>query len=190
MDSFYSQKELEHIGFNKIGENVRISKKASIYSPDKISIGSNVRVDDFCILSGSIILGNYIHIAAYTAIYGGSRGVVVDDFVNISSRNCIYSISDDYSGRFLTGPMVPNLYRNVQDAEVFIGKHVIIGSSSMVMPGVVIGEGCAFGAFSFINHSTSPWTVNVGIPCETIRERERNLLKLEKEMINEIRKNA
>ena len=52
MDSFYSRSELEHIGFATIGKNVLLSRKASIYSPAMISIGDNVRIDDFCILFG------------------------------------------------------------------------------------------------------------------------------------------
>lgn len=37
-NSFYSEKELQKIGFRSLGKNVCISKKASIYSPRKISI--------------------------------------------------------------------------------------------------------------------------------------------------------
>ncbi len=51
MDSFYSRDELKKIGLKKYGENVFLSKKASIYNPEKIEIGNNVRIDDFCILS-------------------------------------------------------------------------------------------------------------------------------------------
>ncbi|MEC2449247.1 acyltransferase, partial [Bacillus cereus] len=50
--SFYSQEELSEIGFLSVGENVLISKKTSIYNPGAISVGNNVRIDDFCILSG------------------------------------------------------------------------------------------------------------------------------------------
>ena len=66
--SFYSQKELTSIGFKSIGTNVLISKKASFYSPEEISIGNNVRIDDFCILSGKITLGSNIHISAFCAL--------------------------------------------------------------------------------------------------------------------------
>ena len=62
MNSFYSDEELKKIRFKSLGENVLISKKASIYSPEKIIIGNNVRIDDFCILSGNIQIGNHVHI--------------------------------------------------------------------------------------------------------------------------------
>ena len=48
---FYSREQLKKIGFKSLGKNVLISDKTSIYSPENISIGNNVRVDDFSILS-------------------------------------------------------------------------------------------------------------------------------------------
>ena len=48
---FYTREQLEKIGFKSIGENVLISDKTSIYSPQNISIGNNVRIDDYCVLS-------------------------------------------------------------------------------------------------------------------------------------------
>ncbi len=184
MNSFYSNDELKEIGFKKYGDNVLISRKASIYGASNISIGNNVRIDDFCILSGTISLGNYIHIAAYSALYGGDKGIEIKDFANVSSRVCIYSVSDDYSGESLTNPMIPDEYKKVFSAKVQIGRHVIIGTNSTVMPGVCIGEGCSFGAYSFINRSSEDWTINVGIPYRKIRERSKNLLKLEEKYIN------
>ena len=49
--SFLTYKQLSKIGFLSLGENVLLSEKASIYNAPKIHIGSNVRIDDFCILS-------------------------------------------------------------------------------------------------------------------------------------------
>lgn len=182
MTSFYSEGELVQIGFRAYGDNVKISRKSSIYGAEKISIGSNVRIDDFCILSGCIEIGDFIHIAAYTALYSGEGGIVIDDFANLSSRVSIYGISDDYSGETMTNPMVPNEYKNVDSRPVHIGRHVIIGSTSVVLPGVSLGEGSAFGSFSFINKSTESWTLYAGVPIKKIRERQRNLLELEKQM--------
>ena len=71
--SIYSDVELRQLGFAKLGENVRISKKASFYGIERISIRSNVRIDDFCVLSagkGGIEIGSFIHIAVYTSLIG------------------------------------------------------------------------------------------------------------------------
>lgn len=184
MTSFLSKEELQEIGFRSVGNDVRISRKASIYGAGNIVIGDHVRIDDFCILSGRITLGNYIHIAAYSALYGGDDGITIKDFANISSRVTIYSISDDYSGESLTNPMIPDAYKHLESAPVQIDRHVIIASTSVVLPGVHLHEGSAFGAFSFINHDSEPFSINVGIPFRKIKERSRNLLALEKAFLN------
>lgn len=186
MNSFYTIDELGAIGFRHLGGNIYVSRKASIYSAENISIGNNVRIDDFCILSGNITLGSYIHIAAYTALYGGTSGIVVGDFANISSRVCIYSVSDDYSGETMTNPMVPDQYKHVESAPVYIGRHAIVGSTSVILPGVTIAEGSAFGSFSFINRDSEAWSLNVGIPFKKIKARDRNALNLERNLFNEV----
>lgn len=179
---FMTREELQQMGFAQVGENVMVSTKASIYAPQEISIGDNVRIDDFCILSGKIRIGNYIHVAAYTALYGGKEGIVLEDFSNISSRVCIFALTDDYSGKTMTNPMVPDRCKNVHHGKVRIGRHVIIGTGSTVMPDCDIGEGCAFGAYSFINQSCEPWGMYVGIPCRRIKRRSQELLKYESEV--------
>ena len=120
MSSFVSEDELRRLGVVSVGKNVLISRKASIYSPQKMKIGNNVRIDDFCILSGKIEIGNYIHIAAFTALYGGEKGIWIKDFANISSKITIYSLSDDYSGETMTNPMIPDKFKNVQSEEVML----------------------------------------------------------------------
>lgn len=185
MNSFYTPYELKELGLASFGENVLISSKASIYGAEKISIGNNVRIDDFCILSGKITIGNYVHIAAYSALYGDLEGVVVENYANISSKVTIYAVNDDYSGEGMTNPMIPDKYKKIQRKEVVIGRHVIIGSGCVVLPGSILGEGSSFGAMTLINRSSQPWSINVGIPFKKIRERSRALLELEEKFSRE-----
>jgi galactoside O-acetyltransferase len=189
-NSFYNEEELENLGLKSYGHKVLISRKASIYGVENISIGSNVRIDDFCILSGIIAIGDYVHIAAYSALYGGMEGIYLSDFSNISSRVSIYAISDDYSGESMTNPMIPDKYKKIQKGKVFIGKHAIIGSSSVILPGVVISDGSAFGAMSLINKSTDEWSINAGTPSRKIKERKKDLLLLEQQFLNEVKQNV
>lgn len=188
MESFYSEEELQTLGFHSMGMHVKISRKASIYEAEKISLGSHVRVDDFCILSGRVEIGNYVHIAAYTALYGGEAGIFIEDFANLSSRVSVYSVSDDYSGATMTNPMVPEMYKNVEDRPVRIGRHVIVGATSVVLPGVILQEGSAFGSFSFITQDSEEWSINVGIPAKKIKDRKRNILELEQKMMEDMKK--
>lgn len=183
MTSFYEADELLEIGFQHIGKGVQISRKASIYGANVISVGDYVRIDDFCILSGQIELGRNIHIAPYCALFGGSYGIEMEDFSGLSSRVAIYAASDDYSGMYLTNPTIPERYRNVIGGKVVLGRHVIIGTGTSVMPDLHIGEGTAVGSMSLVNKSLAPWGIYAGIPCKRIKERKRDLLNYESQYL-------
>ncbi|WP_211213862.1 acyltransferase [Methanocorpusculum bavaricum] len=178
MSNFYSQNELNELGLELFGSNVMISKKSSIYSPELIQIGNNVRIDDFCILSGHIQIHDNIHISAYTALYG-KFGIELCDFTTVSGRNIIYSATDDYSGSCMTNPMVPEEYTHVTGGKVTLKKHSIIGAGCIVLPNITLEEGTAIGAMSLVNRSTDPWGIYVGIPIRKIKDRKQNLLYLE-----------
>jgi acetyltransferase-like isoleucine patch superfamily enzyme len=183
--SFYNQEELKHLGFCYLGDNVLLSKKASIYGYQRISIGSNTRIDDFAVLSageGGINIGNNVHIAVFSSLIGAG-GITLSDFVNISSRVSIYSSNDDYSGETMTNPTLPEYCTNVTHADVCIGKHVIIGCGSVILPGVDVGDGAAIGALSLVNVSCKEWSVYIGTPIKKIKERKRNLLVFEKQYL-------
>ncbi|MET0944100.1 MAG: hypothetical protein ABWY22_01685, partial [Flavobacterium sp.] len=140
---FLTLNELETMGFAHIGINVLISDKCSIYNPSKISIESNVRIDDFCIISAGekgIKIGNNVHIACYVSLIGKEL-IEIGNFVGISSKTAIYSSSDDYSGNFLTGPTVDEKFKNVDNRKVKLEDHVIIGAQCVILPGVTIKEG-------------------------------------------------
>lgn len=177
MTSFLLEYELKAIGFKSYGSNVLISRKASIYGAEKISIGDNVRIDDFCILSGNIILGSNIHISAYVALYG-AMGIEFKDFTGISPQSTIYSAMDDFSGEYLIGPIHPEDKTNVTGGKVTLEKYVQIGCNSVIFPNVTVGEGSVVGAMSLVKKTLPAWGIYAGIPVKRIKERKRNLLNL------------
>jgi galactoside O-acetyltransferase len=183
--AIYTRDELQELGFSNVGENVKISKKASIYGASRISIGDNVRIDDFCVLSageGGITLGSHIHLAVYSCFIGAGH-IQIGDFCNISSRVAIYSSSDDYSGAFLTNPTIDSEFTNVEHAPVTLAKHVIVGSGSVILPGVTLEQGVAIGALSLVNRSLAAWGVYAGQPAKYIKAREDGLLAHEKSFL-------
>jgi len=188
LTSFYSSTELLEIGFTIVGKNVKLSRKASIYNPDKITIGDFSRIDDFCILAagiGGIDIGCYVHISVNVSLIGKGK-ITVCDFAGISSRTAVYSSNDDYSGEYLTNPTVDSEFTNVTHAPVYIGKHAIIGAGSIVLPGVTIGEGVSVGALSLINKDCEPFKIYVGVPAKAIKDRSRKLLDLEKQFLAKV----
>lgn len=184
--TFLTEKQLNEMGFAALGSNVLISDKASIYGAQRIKIGNNVRIDDFCVLSsgeGGIEIGDFIHIAVFSSLIGAGK-ITLSDFVNISSRVSIYSSNDDYSGQYMTNPIVPAEYTNVTHADVKLGKHVIIGSGCVVLPGVTLHEGAAVGALSLVTKDCDEFGIYIGSPAKKIKNRKRDLLALERNLNN------
>jgi len=179
--SYLSGAQLSKIGFAKIGKDVLVSEHASVYNPGNIQIGNSVRIDDFSILSagnGGITIGNYVHIAAGSMLFGDCN-ITMGDFSGLSSRVCVYSSSDDYSGTCLTNPTVPKDLRNVISNPVTLGRHVIIGTGSVIMPGVVLEDGCAIGALSLVSKRCEAFKIYAGNPARFIKTRSRDFLALE-----------
>lgn len=176
---------IEELGFASVGENVQISDRASFYGASRISLGKNVRIDDFCVISagaGGIEIGRNVHIAVGATLIGGGQ-IILCDFVGISSRASIYSSNDDYSGAYMTGPTLPEEFTNVRHADVFLGKHVIVGSGSVILPGVTLEEGVAVGALSLVHKRCQAFGVYAGNPARRIKERKRDLLELEQKLM-------
>ncbi|MBK7212023.1 MAG: acyltransferase [Bacteroidales bacterium] len=184
--NFYSVVELLSIGFKSVSSTALISRKASIYGSENIEIGDHVRIDDFCILSGKIRIGNYVHISAYTAIYA-SFGVEIEDFVTVSGRVSIYSQNDDYSGEFMTNPMVPKQFTNITGGNVKIKKYSIVGAGSIILPSVQIGEGSCVASLSLVKKSLEPWKIYGGIPAIYIKDRKKDITKLAAEFNKNIK---
>lgn len=169
---------LESMGFASLGDNVKISERASFHGANRIALGNNVRIDDFCVLAagdGGIFIGDYVHIAVGSSLIGAAK-ITLESFSGLSSRVAIYSSSDDYSGAAMTNPTVPAQYTNVAHADVLLGKHVIVGSGSVILPGVTLEEGVAVGALSLVNRDCRAFGIYSGHPARRIGERSRALL--------------
>lgn len=183
MSTFYSKDELKLLGIKQYGKNVFISRNTVIYKPGELEIGNNVRIDDFTVISGKIVVGNYVHIAQGCRLFGGSKGITLDDFSGMAANCCIYATSNDYSGKFMTNPTVPADYTCGIDSAVYLGKHVIVGCASVILPGVSIPIGCSIGAMSLCLKSVSEWGVYAGVPIRRIKDRDKRILQLEKELM-------
>ncbi len=179
MDSFYKYEELATLGLKTVGKDVLISRKASFYRPEMITIGDHTRIDDFAFISGAVTLGAYVHVAPFCALVGGeddSAGIVLDDYSGLSGNVMIYAVSDDYSGEYMTNPTVPQALTNVTRARVTLGRFAIVGASSVLLPGAALGEGTAVGAMSLVTHSLPGWKICAGKPARPLRDRSRELL--------------
>jgi acetyltransferase-like isoleucine patch superfamily enzyme len=101
-------------------------------------------------------LGYKTDIGAFTYI-NAKFGVVLEDFVQIGSHCSLYSIStiDDKKGPIL------------------LKKNCRIGSHSVVMPGVTIGENSIIGACSFVNRDIPDNVIAAGVPIRVVGKMNR-----------------
>jgi acetyltransferase-like isoleucine patch superfamily enzyme len=105
----------------------------------------------------NLTLGVKTDIGAFTYI-NAKWGVEIQDGAQIGSHCSIYSLStiDDKHGK------------------VVIKKGALIGSHSVVMPGVTVGENAVVGAFSFVKSDVPDNVVVVGVPASVIKKRNRS----------------
>ena len=177
--AFWNRRELEAMGFKSLGKDVLVSKSAAIYWPNLISIDDYSRIDDFCVLSGEISIGRNVHIAVFCNVAAGRSRIVLNDFVGLAFGCHLIAQSDDYSGMTMTNPTVPTEFKNEISSPISIGRHSILGTGSIVLPGVEIPDGVSSGANTLFRENPEPWSVYVGSPARRIKERSRNLLNLE-----------
>ena len=183
--AYLSEEQLERLGFCVIGKNVRISDKAAIYDPERIEIGDHSRIDDFCIISGSVKIGAYCHVTPMCLVAGGQPGIDIADFCTFAYGVKIFSQSDDYTGETMANSLIPKKYKKEIFSAVSVERHTIVGAGSVIMPGVTLREGTAVGAMSLVTRSTESWGIYTGIPARRQRDRSMNLLSLADQFIRE-----
>lgn len=98
-------------------------------------------------------LGYKTDIGAFTYI-NAKNGVVIEDLVQIGSHCSIYSVST-----------IDN-----KEGQVILKKNCKIGSHSVVMPGVTVGENSIVGAMSFVNCDIPDNVVASGVPARVIKK--------------------
>ena len=184
---YFQSEELVGMGFESVGENVKIAKNCTLVGLDKISLGNNIQIDENVFIAanaGPLHIGDYVHIGGASHL-SCAGGITISDFCGLSQGVRIYSATDDYTGFSLTNATVPEKYKNVKIAPVFLGRHVLIGSGCVILPGVQIGIGSSVGALSLVTVSLKEWGVYFGAPAKRIKARSQKLLELEKRLLQE-----
>ena len=173
-----SQRDLIGMGFQSLGSNCLIDTRAAIYGADTISLGNNVRVDAFSIISsqgGRVQIENNIHLAHGVLIYGRG-GVLLSSGSGLAAGVKLISASDDYSGGFFTNPTMPEEFRAVKSAPVALMEHAVVGMNSVILPGTTLGFGAAAGALTLVSGTVKDCQVVLGNPMRVVGERNRETL--------------
>jgi len=187
--AYLSRASLERLGFAALGNDVQIHPTCVLVGCERMRIGSHVRIDPFCVvtMSADLVIGDRVHVSAHASLLGGG-GIVIGDFACISHGTRVLSSSGDFSTGRISGPMVPPHHRHAVTTRIEIGRHAVLGTNSVILPGGGLGEGATVGALSLVKTMLEPWTVNAGVPTRVVGHRDREgVLSQERRLVEELR---
>ena len=180
LTTFLSTSELQDLHLDACGENVLVSRNATLLNPECIRLGDHVRIDDFALISASqpVTIGSYVHIGAGAQLFG-TAGCRIGNFVSVSPRAAIFTTNDNFSGEALVGSTIPEQYRSGLSYEpVVIEDYACIATNATVLPGVVMREGSVCGAHALVRKDCEPWTIYAGVPARRIKTRSQTAKSL------------
>lgn len=131
---------------------------AKIIHPENLVIEAHSRIDDFCLINaaGGVKIGRYSAIHSGTRIIGGGRFEMGD--YSVITYNCVIVTGyPKHTSHMST--MVPREFKDTVVGEVILGDEVFVGSNSVIMPGIHIGDGAVIAALSYIDRDIPPWTI-------------------------------
>lgn len=171
-----SKEELSKIHF--LGRDCKIYKYAQLIKPEVILIGNGCQIDDFSWLHGGekLCIGDRVHICAFVSISGGGK-VNIGSFAGLAAGVRIISGSENPMGKGLTNPCIPDEYRSVKRSYVIVEEHALVFTSTIVYPGVTIGEGSVIMPGSVVKENLDPWGIYEGSPIKKIRNRKKERIK-------------
>ena len=164
--------------FDKIGNDVLIDVGVVFSAPHNIRCGNRVWFDTYCMINtpmDKIYIGNQVHIGPYSYL-GGKKKIVLKNFTAVTCGSKIFSGSTNIPEKknLILNPMIiKKEYEKsgLNDGEVTFEENAVILANCTVSPGVVLGEGSILLPNSFLNKSTEPYSVNIGVPAKKIASR-------------------
>lgn len=169
-----------------LGKNVIIGKTVRIRKPEETIIKDNSIIDDFTYISVKFKMGNNSHIASNVSISGGQAGrkFTIGNYSTISNGTSVHCASSGFKECTLELPSIPREEQIGGDiADIIIKDYVTVGAHCCILPGVIIPEGTAFGAYTLIkpNIKLLPYHLYAGIDCKDMGKRKNiNLIKKHK----------
>ena len=134
---------------------MHVAEKAIIYYGAEIREPSNIWIG-----KGSIIGDN--------SILDGRNGIKIGDNVVFASNVKIWTEQHDHRDPWFR-------CTTQEHKPVVIENRVWIGSHTIILHSVHIGEGAVVAAGAVVTHDVPPYTIVAGIPAKKIGERNRNL---------------
>jgi acetyltransferase-like isoleucine patch superfamily enzyme len=136
--------------FKKFGKNIHIDFHTYFRYPNRITICSNVSINRGC--------------SFYTGFYAKDAEIYIQENVAIGPEVTFFAAGHDSSDLNLADT----------GARIVVEKYAWIGGRSIILQGVVIGEGAIVAAGSVVTKNVQPWTIVGGVPAKYIKDRSIN----------------
>lgn len=134
----FSRDELLEMGFSSIGNNVVVSRDVRFFAISG-SMGNNVRIDTFTILTGDIVLEDNVHLSPLCFLSATGGRIIMEEGSGIGPQCAILTKSDDYTRSDLSS-------EGKVAGDISIGQNTIIGAGCKIFPGVTIGREASIGS--------------------------------------------
>ena len=174
------------------GRNVVFGQHVVLRHPHKIHIGSDVVIDDNCLVDAKgesnrgIRIGDGVFIGRNTILSCKNGDIELADGVNIGFNCEVFSASRVTIGKSVlmaaysyviggdhdfSDPSKTVLEQTRTSAGVAIGDSVWMGAGAKILDGVTIGHGAVIGAGAVVRESVPPSAIAVGIPARVVASR-------------------
>jgi acetyltransferase-like isoleucine patch superfamily enzyme len=172
------------------GRNVVFGQNVVLRHPHKIRIGTNVVVDDQCLLDAKgaanrgITIGDGVFIGRNTILSCKDGDIDIADGANIGFNCEIFSASRVTIGErvlmaayaYVVGgdhdfsdPTKSVLDQTRTSAGVSIGRGAWIGAGAKLLDGITIGERAVVGAGAVVRESVPAFAIAVGVPARIVQ---------------------
>lgn len=174
------------------GRNVVFGQHVVLRHPHKIHVGSDVVIDDNCLIdakgdgNSGIRIGDGVFIGRNTILSCKNGDIDLADGANIGFNCEVFSASRvtigknvlmaAYSyviggGHDFSDPSKSVLEQARTSAGVTIGAGVWVGAGAKILDGVSIGEGAVIGAGAVVRDNVPASAIAVGIPARVVASR-------------------
>jgi acetyltransferase-like isoleucine patch superfamily enzyme len=174
------------------GRNVVFGQHVVLRHPHKVHVGSNVVIDDHCLLDAKgesnrgIRIGDGVFIGRNTILSCKNGDIDLADGVNIGFNCEIFSASRVTIGKSVlmaaysyviggdhdfSDPSKTILEQARTSAGVTVGDGVWMGAGAKILDGVTIGDGAVIGTGAVVRESVPASAIAVGIPARVVGSR-------------------
>lgn|GEM_PF-588862 len=135
--------------------NLKLGRRSVIYGRCEIRAPYNIIIGKQSIIGDNTLLD-------------GRNGLNIGENVNISTGVIILTESHNSQSKDFSSLN--------ESAPVTIKNRVWIGSRAIILPGIVIGEGCIIAAGAVVTRDLEAFGIYGGVPAKKIGIRNRNLI--------------